>query len=394
MYSLVRQVLPGPVTWVTMFNYLIQGIVIPASIALGVAGFLKDLVPALDISTELLALVTLALATAIALTRVEVGAWVTIAMVIVETIVLGIITVAALAHPQQSLADVTFHPVVLDGKELAAISFGLILATIAPSFNMINGYDAALGFSEELRGGERAIARAVVISAILACVLIMVPLIAAVVAAPSITAFLQSDAPVLYSVESSLGSSAKSIIDIGAAVALFNAMLSLLMYFGRGFYATGRDGMWPPPASRALASLNGYRVPAVGILALALPAAVLVFMSALDFLIIFAGTVIAAVYFAIGLAAIWSRVAQPGARRPYRMPLWPLPPVVVVLFTGVALVKQEGKYLVAEAVLIAAAVAMWAVSLLWQRAARAEVAHATHAIAEPDPELVAGKVGS
>jgi hypothetical protein len=30
-------VLPGPVTWVTMFNFLIQGIVIPASIALGVA---------------------------------------------------------------------------------------------------------------------------------------------------------------------------------------------------------------------------------------------------------------------------------------------------------------------------------------------------------------------
>lgn len=33
MYSLVRYVLPGPVTWITMFNYLIQGIVIPAPAA-------------------------------------------------------------------------------------------------------------------------------------------------------------------------------------------------------------------------------------------------------------------------------------------------------------------------------------------------------------------------
>jgi amino acid transporter len=75
MYSLVRYVLPGPITWITMFNYLLQGIVIPASIALGVAVFLQDLVPGLDaISTPLLALVALALATAIALTRVEVGA--------------------------------------------------------------------------------------------------------------------------------------------------------------------------------------------------------------------------------------------------------------------------------------------------------------------------------
>src|SRR3712207_604794 len=85
MYSLVRYVLPGPITWITMFNYLLQGIVIPASIALGVAVFLQDLVPGLDaISTPLLALVALALATAIALTRVEVGAWVTIIMVVVE----------------------------------------------------------------------------------------------------------------------------------------------------------------------------------------------------------------------------------------------------------------------------------------------------------------------
>src|SRR3712207_232018 len=46
MYSLVRFVLPGPVTWITMFNYLIQGIVIPASIAPGVGTFLEDFIPA------------------------------------------------------------------------------------------------------------------------------------------------------------------------------------------------------------------------------------------------------------------------------------------------------------------------------------------------------------
>src|SRR4051794_35712626 len=61
MYSLVRYVLPGPIAWITMFNYLIQGIVIPASIALGVATFLQDLIPGLDvISTSLLALISLA----------------------------------------------------------------------------------------------------------------------------------------------------------------------------------------------------------------------------------------------------------------------------------------------------------------------------------------------
>ncbi len=57
------------------------------------------------------------------------------------------------------------------------------------------------------------------------------------------------------------------------------------MYFGRGFYTTGRDGIWPPPISRALARVNRFGVPAAGILALAVPAGVLIFITALDFLI-------------------------------------------------------------------------------------------------------------
>jgi amino acid transporter len=142
-------------------------------------------------------------------------------------------------------------------------------------------------------------------------------------------------------------------------------MLSLLMYFGRGVYTTGRDEVWPAPVNRALSSLNRFRAPGVGIMVLAIPAAVLVFTSALNFLIIFAGTVIAAVYFCIGLAALWSRRSMPNEPRPYKMPLWPLPPLVVVIFTAVALATQERQYLVAEIVLIAVALACWLGAKKW-----------------------------
>ncbi|HEV7853722.1 MAG TPA: APC family permease [Mycobacterium sp.] len=365
MYSLVRQVLPAPFSWITMFNYLIQGVVIPASIALGMVGFLRDLFPGLGFPDTLIAIVLLALATGIALTKIEVGAWATATMVIVECIVLGIVTVAALAHPHQNLAEVTFHPTVLSNGELVAVGFAVMLATLAPAFNVINGYDAALGFSEELKGGERNIAKAVIISAVLACVLIMVPLISAVVAAPDLKEFFSDPAPVVYSVQASLGDKARVIVDVGVSIALFNAMLSLLMYFGRGVYTTGRDGMWPAAVNRAVGSINRFRVPGVGILCLAVPAAVLVFTSALNFLIIFAGTVIAAVYFCIGLAAFWSRRSMPDEPRPYKMPLWPLPPLVVIVFTGIALATQETQYLVAEVILIVLALLAWAGSKKW-----------------------------
>ncbi|MFQ6326895.1 APC family permease [Nocardia sp. CWNU-33] len=387
MYSLVRRVLPGPFAWITTFNYLIQGIVIPASVALGMVAFLEDLIPALGLPDTVMAIILLALATGLALTKVEVGAWATAAMVIVECVVLGIITVAALLHPQQQLAEVTFHPVVLTGGELTAVGFAVMLATLAPAFNVINGYDAALGFSEELKGGEKNIAKTVIISAILACILIMVPLISAVIAAPDLRDFFSAPAPVIYSVQASLGAKARVIIDIGVIIALFNALLSLLMYFGRGVYTTGRDGVWPASMNRILGRLNRFRAPGAGIMVLAIPAGVLVFTSALNFLIIFAGTVIAAVYFCIGLAAFWSRRSMPNEPRPFKMPLWPLPPLVVIGFTGIALATQDTQYLIAEVVLVAIAVACWAGSKKWSPSSRglhAAVPGATNLDLTPD----------
>jgi len=368
MYSLVDKILPKPLSWITTFNYLLQGIVIPASIALGIGVFLRDLLPGITWPDWLIALIVLAAAGAITLTRVEIGAWATLVMVAVEIMVLGIVTVAAFMHPQQNLADVIFHPVVLSGGALVPVALAAGVATLAPAFNVINGYDASLGFAEELRGHERDIGKAVLISAFLASVFIIVPLIAAVVAAPDLKAFLSDPTPVVYSVQQSLGSSARVVVDIGVIIALFNATVSLFMYFSRGFYATGRDGMWPPVVSRKLAELNRWGAPGWGLFALFAPACVLIFLSELNWLIIFAGTIIAAVYFFIGLAALWSRMSQRDANRPFRMPLWPLPPLIVTAFTGFALIEQETQYLVGEVVLIGIALLFWLMSKSWNNA--------------------------
>ena len=104
--------------------------------------------------------------------------------------------------------------------------------------------------------------------------------------------------------------------------------------------------------------------------ALAIPAAALVFLSALNWLIIFAGTIIAATYFCIGIAALVSRVQKPDLARPFRMPAWPIPPLIVIGFIGVALITQETQYLVGELVLIVAALACWAGSRVWSPTSR------------------------
>ena len=148
------------------------------------------------------------------------------------------------------------------------------VATLAPAFNVINGYDASLGFAEELKGHERDIGKAVIAAALLSALLIVVPLAAAVVAAPGLKAFLSDKAPVLYLVQQSLGSSAHIVVDIGVIIALFNSTVSLFMYYARGCYATGRDCMWPPAISCRLAQLNRFGAPGWGLLALFGPACV------------------------------------------------------------------------------------------------------------------------
>jgi amino acid transporter len=372
MYSLVKNVMPAPISWITMFNFLIQGVVIPASLALGIPPFLKDLIPGFTMNDKLAALILIVIATGIALTTVEVGAITTGAMVVVELTVLSIITFAALTHPHQNVGKLAFHPVLLTNGQLSVVAVGAMLATLAPAFNVINGYDGALAFTEELKGEGKAMARAVLICAALACFLIIFPLIAAMVAAPDLKAFFNAPNPVIYSVQSALGSKARDLVDIGASIALFNGMLALLMYFGRAFYTTGRDNIWPTAMSRKLGQVNRFRAPAVAVLTIAVPAVVLIFVSAENFLIVFAGTVIAAVYFVIGLAAFWSRIAEKDIHRPYRMPLWPLAPVIVVLFTGVALATQQTKYLVSELILVVVSLAAWGASRWWRTVDPAE----------------------
>lgn len=368
-YSMVRSVLPEPLAWITLFNFVTQGIVIPASLLMGIPIFLKHLLPGLTIPNAIIAFGLLAVSGAIAITKVEIGARVNIAILIVQLIVVGLIVLAAIVAPAQSPVDIILNPVMLSDGQLVAVTLGVGLAALAPAFNVLNGYDAVCGFVEELVGGARDVGRSVIYAAVIASVLITIPLFAGVVAAPDLVAFLQSDAPIVLAVESALGPWASRILDIGVIAALFNAALTLQMYFARGVFASARDGLWPAPVNARLAKLNRFSSPGWAVAALLVPSAVLIKMSSLDWLIMFAGTMIATVYFFVGIAAFWSRISQPKIHRPFRMPLWPMPPLIVVGFTGYALLSQTRDFLIGALILAGIALLTWAASKLWRAGA-------------------------
>jgi amino acid transporter len=360
IYSLTRHVLPGPFMWITAFNILLIGLIFLAVSGLGIVPFLKSLLPAIQLPDPVIAFMILMIATAIAIIRVELGAIINAVLIVVECIALGTIIAAGLFHPHQSLTAILVHPTMLTGSELTPVTTSIVLATLPAAFIMISGYEIVLGFSEELVGDTKALARAVIATAILAIALILIPLTAAVVAAPNLVAFLQSPTPVVYSVQQAFGSGTATLINTCICVALFTAMVATLMYFPRVLFATGRDGMWPSGVANRLSALNRYHVPGTAVLVMAFISLLLIFVSPLNWLVIFMGTCVTIVYFMVGLMGFWSRLKYSKEPRPYRMPLWPMVPIVVMLFTAFALINQDPQYLVGSVILNGAAVLAWA----------------------------------
>lgn len=367
VYSLVRYTLPQPLAVVALIAFMVNNCAAIAAFALGVALFLHDLFPGLNIGEKPLAAILLVLVTIIALRRVEVSAWITGVLVAVELTVLAVLTLAALLHPHQNVGDLIVHPRILNANgSLVPVSFTLMIATIAPAFNFIAGYDASLGFAEEIDSDSpKTLARVVILCGALACVFILVPTLAAMIAAPSLKIFLSEPLPAVYSVRSALGGFGGTLVDIGALIALTSVSIAGLMYLSRVVFTSARDGLWPGFAGRYLATTNRSAIPGVAVVVAGMAALGLCFLSSLTFLLIFIGTLIALVLLLVSIGTIVDRLRSGGVSAPYRMPLWPLPPVLVIAVTGLALVKQEGKYLVAGLILIGIGLLIWAASRMW-----------------------------
>ncbi|QMU30046.1 APC family permease [Adhaeribacter radiodurans] len=356
IYSLARRILPGPIMWMVGFNILVMGVIFLAVSSLGIAPFLKNLLPGFRVPDQLIAILMLLIATSIALIKVELGAIINAVLIVVECIALGTIIVAGFSHPHQSVPDILLQPTRLQSGHLTPVTTGFLLATLPAAFSMITAPELVLGYSEELIGNTKTLAKAVLISSFLGIPLILIPLTAAVVAAPNLVAFLQSPTPVIYSIQQAFGNETATFINVCICVALFTAMIGALMYFPRLLYAMGRDGMWGSGFTHQISTLNRYSVPGVAIVVIAFVSLLLIFVSALNWLVIFLGTCVTTIYFFVGLMGLWSRFKSPQELRPYRMPVWPICPIIVMLFTAFVLTSQDSQYLIGFLILNTAAV--------------------------------------
>jgi amino acid transporter len=358
VYSIVSRVLGRPAAFLTLLSYTVQAIFLPASIALGIGTYLHSLDNVFPVNAS--AVVAMVLVTILALLRIDTNAIMTGIFLVLEIVVIIVIAAAGFAFPTQHFS-VFVHPTGLADGKLVSFGAGAVVAAVAIAMQSVNGYDAAIAFAEETKGSARTVGKAVLLSCVIAVVLEAAAFLGAAVGAPNLKNFLASGTPLTYVVQERFGHAAGTAISIGAVIAFLNACLAITLQFARVLWASGRDAIWPGSVSRGLARiLPSTLTPWVATLVVGVFAVILCFLSNLVAVVTFVSVLTLLLYVFVGVAVVTSRLRDRGARRPFRMPAWPVWPVVAVAGSIAALTQQTHHDLVIVGVLYAAGLLYYA----------------------------------
>lgn len=358
LYSIISYILPKPLVFVAVFTFMIQAFIYPPSIALGVGQYLQILFPQLPQSafaTGVIAAISFIVALFIGLSSIVTNNRLAKILLFLQLAVIVVFLVVSFAHPQRSLIDIIFSPEVLnaDGASMSPAGWGAVLMGLGILVASIDGYPASLGFSEETKGSCRNIGKAAFISALSTAILIVVVLVMSMVAAPNLLEFLNAPSPLLYTAEAYLGSIGTILVNVGIIIASFSCLVVIINYMARVIYTGGRDGIWPKKINGFLTKVSvKAQIPWAATTLIAIVGCFLVFYSNLIQLVIWGGAAAATVYLLVAIGALNSRRKDKEITRPFKMPLFPLPPIIVIVLLVIAISSQTLDVLLAVGIFI------------------------------------------
>ncbi|KWB13790.1 amino acid permease [Burkholderia ubonensis] len=356
--------LPGYLTFIAVLSV---SVFIPAVLASGAAPYLNNALGT-DFGNQSVALAIVLLGYVLGMLNIKTNAWITGAFLVVEIGVLMLIAGLGFGAPHRG-PDALIHPVVASGGAFSPATAAAIVPAIGTAIFCYNGFGSAVFLAEDLRGGNRNVAKAVLYSLIVILVVELVPLAAIVLGAPSLAELSKSADPIGYVVSALSNPAVSRVVSGGIFLSVFNAIIANVITMGRLLYSSGRHALWSRSCNRAFSAIHPrLESPWLATLALAVPSAGLVFVSSLDELTAFTVDLLLLVYLVVGLAALASRFVRRDVEHHYRMPFWPVTPLVAVagaaytLYTTLATsAKPTDLYIIAGLFFVALAMyAMWA----------------------------------
>ncbi|WP_379073085.1 APC family permease [Mesorhizobium sp. UC74_2] len=213
-------------------------------------------------------------------------------------------------------------------NSLVPASTGLILAATAVAIFAYNGYGAAAYFGEETQDAKRSIGKVVLWALVITVAAELIPLTAVLLGSPDLTALLAAPAKIEYFLEARGGHALTVVVSLAIAIAIFNAVIAIVLQASRLLFSSGRDKTRFGPINNAVASVHGtYASPWVATIVVSIAAAAACFID-LSLLLVVSGTSLVVIYALLCLAAVAGRRNGTTSEGHYRMPLFPLPPIL------------------------------------------------------------------
>jgi amino acid transporter len=310
-----------------------------AVFALGLAEYLRVALPGLaDVPT---ALAVTAVSTAVTLFNIRLNAWITGAFLMVELVALGVMTGLGFAQPHHGLGEILLHPTMLgEGGALTPTPLAAIGLAAAAAVFVFNGYGGAVFFGEEMYEARTKLPWVVFWSLAIAFVAETAPVVAVMVGVGDPAAMLAADKPLPAFLLAAGGAAIEKAVSLGVALAIVNAMIAVGLINARQLYCSGRDGVWPTPVNRWIADVHPrLHSPWIATLIMGAATAACCFMS-LDLLVMLTSTGILVIYAGVSVAVMVGRRTGTTAAGHYRMPLYPLAPVVSLLALAAVVVAN------------------------------------------------------
>jgi amino acid transporter len=355
--------LAGPVSFITFSLFIGFITFIPATIALG-AGTYLDVIA--NVNAQAVGAIVMAIATVIALFNIRFNAVLTAVFLAIEMLALLVLVVLGVVHARNwgSLA----HPVTATAHgSLTAVAFSTVLAVTATAIFSYNGYASAVNFAEETSGSSRNIARAILWSLVITILAELIPITAVVLGSPSLARLSNSAVPLQYFMEATSTSWVNTFVSLLIVIAVLNATLAIVLGSGRILYSSARDNAWGP-ASKWIAHIHPrLRTPWIATLVIGVIGVTLCLGVSIDTLVELTGASLVADYALIALASIVARLTGATSGSPYRMKLWPLPPLLALACLGYVFTQQTAVLLRATLITMGIGLAYWLVVLLPQR---------------------------
>ncbi len=273
---------------------------------------------------------SLALAVGVALMAVRTGALVTGLFLAVETLAVLALILIGFLHPARGLAAIASHPMAIGANVvMAPVALGVLaLGAVSAVYGTVGG-NQAIGFGEELRDPHRNMGRVIVMACLIGAFGTALPVIAVLFGARDLTAVLRDPAPMAAFVNQSVGPWASRALSAGVALAIFNATIAQIMFGARLYFSLGRDGLFPGPVNRLLASVDERSgAPRAATVVVAVFSMLCCFLSSHTLLIFNTGLLVygwSLVCLAVLVGRRRGMTARPGY---WRAPLGPLAPLL------------------------------------------------------------------